>query len=325
MPKVYYNSHASDYVYAVIRETLPTGFELVTLDNDDDEERKTKIRDCEVVICAAYRLSATLVAAAAKLKLIHHQGVGYHDTIDIDAVKARRVPLAITPEGTDISVAEHTVMLMLAACRRLTFADAELRAGRFHINALRPVSRELNGMTIGYVGMGRIAQAVAQRLKAFATRGIYFDPFAVLNDETAARLLLHRVLTLDALLREADIVTLHIPLTAETRHLISSATIAAMKRGAILINTARGPIVDEKALAEALQQGHLGAAGPSTVASGKPAPAEQRAAGPSVHTANLIAPMSVLLGSRIVIRLWFDRPRRGNSFVPVERSSARKA
>jgi len=261
VPKVYYNSHASDDVYAVIRETLPREFELVTLDNDDDEERKAKIRDCEVVICAAYRLSATLISAAARLKLIHHQGVGYHDTIDIDAVKARGIPLALTPEGTDISVAEHTVMLMLAACRRLTFADAELRAGRFHINALRPVSRELNGMTVGYVGMGRIAQAVAERLKAFATHGIYFDPFAALNAESAARLLVRRVPTLDALLREADIVTLHVPLTTETRHLINAATIAAMKPGAILINAARGPIVDETALAKALREGHLGAAG----------------------------------------------------------------
>ncbi len=261
MPKIYYNSYASDDVYAVIRETLPPGFELVTLENDDDEERKTKIRDCEVVICAAYRLSATLISAATRLKLIHHQGVGYHDTIDIDAVKSRGIPLALTPEGTDISVAEHTVMLMLAACRRLTFADAELRAGRFHINALRPVSRELNGMTVGYIGMGRIAQAVAKRLKAFATHGIYFDRFAVLSDETAERLAVRSVPTLDALLHEADIVTLHVPLTAETRHLINASSIAAMRPGAILINAARGPIVDEQALAEALRQGHLGAAG----------------------------------------------------------------
>src|SRR4051794_38710109 len=133
MRKVYYNSHASEDVYAVIRETLPPGFELVTVTRDDDAERMAKIRDCEVAICASYRLSAPLIDAAASLKLIHHQGVGYHDTVDTAAVKARGIPLALTPEGTDISVAEHTVMLMLAACRRLPFADAELRAGRFHI------------------------------------------------------------------------------------------------------------------------------------------------------------------------------------------------
>jgi len=261
MPKVYYNSHADGDVYAVIREALPVRFELVTLECDDDAERKARIRDCEVVICAAYRLSAPLIDAAVKLRLIHHQGVGYHDTVDVDAVRARGIPLALTPEGTDVSVAEHTVMLMLAACRRLPFADAELRAGRFHINALRPVSRELSGMTIGYVGMGRIAQATAARMKAFATHGVYYDAFATLPAEAADRLGVRKVGSLDELLRTADIVTLHVPLTAQTRHLINSGTLGAMKRGAILINTARGPVVDEHALALALRSGHLAAAG----------------------------------------------------------------
>jgi len=261
VPKIFYNSHADEDVYAVIREALPAGFELVTLECDDDAERKIRIRDCEVVICAAYRLSAALIDAAERLRLVHHQGVGYHDTVDVDAVRARGIPLALTPEGTDVSVAEHTVMLMLAACRRLPFADAELRAGRFHINALRAVSRELCGMTIGYVGMGRIAQATAARLKAFATNGVYFDKFATLDDEAAARLGVRKVASLDELLRRADIVTLHVPLTRETRHLIDAGTLAAMKCGAILVNTARGPIVDENALAAALRSGHLAAAG----------------------------------------------------------------
>jgi phosphoglycerate dehydrogenase-like enzyme len=260
MPKIFYNSYADDDVYAVIREALPADYELVTLERDDDAERKAKIRDCEVVICAAYRLSAPLIDAAARLRLIHHQGVGYHDTVDVDAARARGIPLALTPEGTDVSVAEHTVMLMLAACRRLPFADSELRAGRFHINALRPVSRELAGMTIGYVGMGRIAQATAARLKAFATHGIYFDKYAALDDGAADRLGVQRVESLDALLRRADVVTLHVPLTSETRHLVNAGTLAAMKRGAILVNTARGPLVDEGALAAALRSGHLAAA-----------------------------------------------------------------
>jgi Phosphoglycerate dehydrogenase and related dehydrogenases len=260
MPKIYYNSHAGEDVYAVIREALSPGFELVTLSSNDDAERKSKIRDCEVAICAAYRLTAALIDAGRSLRLIHHQGVGYHDTIDLDAVKSRGIALALTPEGTDVSVAEHTVMLMLAACRRLPYADAELRAGRFHINALRSVSRELRGMTIGYVGMGRIAQQTAERLTAFGTSGVYFDKLATLTDETAARLGVRRVATLAELLGHADIVTLHVPLTAETRHLIDAQTLRAMKPGAILINAARGPIVDERALAAALRTGQLAAA-----------------------------------------------------------------
>jgi phosphoglycerate dehydrogenase-like enzyme len=115
-------------------------------------------------------------------------------------------------------------------------------------------------MTIGYVGMGRIAQATAARLNAFATTGIYFDKFATLGDEVATHLGVRRMDTLDALLGEADIVTLHVPLTPETRHLMNAGTLARMKRGAILINAARGPIVDEHALAAALRSGHLLAA-----------------------------------------------------------------
>ena len=261
MAKIYYNSCAGEDVYAVIREAMPADFELVTLASDDDAERRHRIRDCEVVICAAHRLSASLIDAAAKLRLIHHQGVGYHDTVDVEAIRARGIPLALTPEGTDVSVAEHAVMLMLAACRRLPFADSELRAGRFHINALRPVSRELSGMTIGYVGMGRIARQTASRLKAFGTHGLYFDPFATLAEDVAQLLGVHGVGSLAELLRLSDVVTLHVPLTEKTRHLINVETLAAMKRGAILINTARGPLVDERALADALRSGHLAAAG----------------------------------------------------------------
>ena len=121
------------------------------------------------------------------LELVHHQGVGWQDTTDHQELKARGIPLALTPEGTTIGVAEHTVLLILAALKLLPFADSELRQGRFHVNALRPISRELSGMTVGYVGMGRIAQAVAQRLRAFGTRGIFFDPSVSTADGLATR------------------------------------------------------------------------------------------------------------------------------------------
>ena len=117
------------------------------------------------MIAASYPLRRDVIDAAARLRLVHHQGVGYQDTLDLAALKARGIPVAFTPEGTTTGVAEHTVLLMLAVVKLLPFADSELRAGRFHINALRPASRELAGMTIGYVGMGRIARATAERLR----------------------------------------------------------------------------------------------------------------------------------------------------------------
>ena len=145
------------------------------------------------------------------------------------------------------------MLLILAALKLLPFADSELRQGRFHINALRPVSRELQGLTVGYVGMGRIAQAVARRLRAFGTNGIFFDP-VVDSVEGLQRGSFQQVL------RSADVVTLHLPLTAETRYLISAAELAQMKKGAYLINTSRGGLIDESALVQALEQGHLAAA-----------------------------------------------------------------
>jgi phosphoglycerate dehydrogenase-like enzyme len=226
---------------------------LLLLERDSDEERCEKIAACEVVIVAATPLTGRLIDCAAKLELVHHQGVGWQDTTDHAVLRGRRIPLAFTPEGTTTGVAEHTVLLILAVLKRLPYADAELRQGRFHINALRPVSRELCGMTVGYVGMGRIARAVAERLAPFGTRGIFFDP------QVSSREGLERK-SFAEVLEQSDILTLHVPLTPETRRLINRESLARMKRGAYLVNTARGGLVDEQALFEMLQANHLAGA-----------------------------------------------------------------
>ncbi|MEE4213131.1 MAG: NAD(P)-dependent oxidoreductase [Parvularcula sp.] len=244
-------------MYDMIRARMCEGVELVTLDTDDDAERRAMIADCDAVIVAAKPLTASVIVAGRKLRLIHHQGVGYHDTVDLDAARAARLKLALTPEGTTIGVAEHTVLLMLGAARRAAFADAELRQGRWHVNALRPVSVELYGKTVGFVGFGRIGQEAAMRLAAFGTRNIYFDPVVSDPDPRAAA----KSVPFDQMIAEADFLSLHVPLTPGTRHLISREVIGRMKPGAILVNTARGGIVDDAALAEALASGHLLAAG----------------------------------------------------------------
>jgi phosphoglycerate dehydrogenase-like enzyme len=253
MRKVLYLSHATPEVYSIIRAAVPPGFELLTLERDSDDERREKIADCEVVIVAATPFRKPVIDAARKLTLVHHQGVGWQDTTDHAELKARGLPLALTPEGTTLGVAEHTVLMILAILKRLPFADSELRQGRFHVNALRPVSRELSGMTVGYVGMGRIAQAVAARLAAFGTRGIYFDPLVAQHASVTRT-------SMEELLARADVVSLHLPLTPQTRHLMNTANLARMKPGAYLVNTARGGLVDERALLEALQSGRLAGA-----------------------------------------------------------------
>jgi phosphoglycerate dehydrogenase-like enzyme len=286
MKRVLYLSHATDAVYDIIRATVPAGYELVTLERDSDDERRDKIRRCEVVIVAATGLRRPVIDAAQRLELVHHQGVGWQDTTDHELLKSRGIPLALTPEGTTVGVAEHTVLLMLAVLKRLPYADSELRQGRFHINALRPVSRELCGLTVGYVGMGRIARAVAQRLTAFGARGIYFDP-DVADAEGVRRV------TFDALLAGADIVSLHLPLTKDTRHMIGAAELAAMRQGAYLVNTSRGALVDEAALVSALESGHLGGAA-LDVFETEPLPAGH----PLTRLANVVLTPHIAAGTR---------------------------
>lgn len=260
MYRIFYFSHAPQNVYDIIREEVPSGFELVTLAHDSDDERLVKIADCEVVIVAAKPMDGRFVEAATKLKLLHHQGVGYHDTVDVQALKARNIALALTPAGTTIGVAEHTVLLTLAVCKRLAFADSELRQGRWHINSLRPYSFELFGRIVGYVGMGRIAREVAARLKAFSTIGLYHDPFVQLPADEEERLGVRQV-GVDELISRADVVTLHVPSGKGTHHLIDEAVLRQMKPQAVVINTARGNVIDEKALVRALQEGWIAGAG----------------------------------------------------------------
>lgn len=269
---------------------------MVTLESNADAERLARVSDCDVIVAAAYPLTRAVIEAASRLRLVHHQGVGWQDTVDWRALKARGVRLALTPEGTTVSVAEHAILLMLAVSRRLAFADAELRQGRWHINSLRPVSRELFGRTIGYVGMGRIAQAVAERLRAFGTRGLYVDDPRPLPPDREAALGVRRV-GLDSLLAEADVVTLHVPLTDETRRLIDARAIGRMKPEALLINTARGGIVDEAALAAALASGRLGGAG-LDVFEEEPPPASL----PLLGLPNVVVTPHISAGTRDALR-----------------------
>ena len=296
MPKVLYLSHATPEVYELIRSEVPPGFELLTLDADDDPERRAKAALCEVIIVAATPLRRDVIDAATALRLVHHQGVGHHDTVDGAALAARGIPLALTPEGTAIGVAEHAVLLALAVCKRLPYADAELRQGRWHINALRPESRELAGMTIGYLGMGRIGQAVAERLRAFGTAGIYTDDLVPLSAQRERELGVGRV-DFDTLLARADLLTLHLPLTAATRHVIDRAAIARMKPGAIVINTARGGLIDEAALHAALASGRLGGAGLDVFAVEPPVPSH-----PLLGLRNVVVTPHISAGTRDALR-----------------------
>jgi phosphoglycerate dehydrogenase-like enzyme len=248
--RVFYNSHGEEALYAMIRTAAGEDIELMTLEADDDGERKRKLAEADAVIVAATRFGEELLAAAPRLAFVHHQGVGYHDTVAWQALARRQIPLALTPGGTAESVAEQTIMFMLSVLRMLPYADSELRQGRFHVNAIRPVTRDLSGRTVGILGLGRIGQAVARRLKPF---GLPMPP------QLEAELGVEPV-SFEELLARAEILTLHVPVTPQTRKIINHDTLARMRAGAYLINTCRGGVLDEEALVGALAEGHLAGA-----------------------------------------------------------------
>ncbi|MCC7272548.1 MAG: 2-hydroxyacid dehydrogenase [Alphaproteobacteria bacterium] len=257
--KALYFAHGNPELYDLVRGHVPSGCTLLTLDTDTVAERLEKLREAEVIVLAGAYLDRRYIAAAPRLRLVNFQGVGYHDAVDVDALAERGIALAIAPGGTGEGVSEHTIMMMLATYKRLAFVDAEIRRGVWHAHDMRTESRQLYGKTVGILGLGRIGREVARRLRAFGVELIYTD-IANFPRELEEELAVRRV-SFDELLARSDVLTLHVPLTPETRHLMNAVSLAQMKPGAVLINCARGPIVDSAALAAALEKGHLSGAG----------------------------------------------------------------
>jgi phosphoglycerate dehydrogenase-like enzyme len=193
------------------------------------------------------------VLAKTKLRAIARMGVGY-DSIDIPAATERGIAVTITPGTLEESVAEHTIALLLGVSRGLVQRDKEVRRGCW---TRKPMPR-MAGKTFGIVGLGRIGRAVAAKAQGLGMKTIAFDPFA---NADAAKRINATLMPLDELLKTADVVSLHTTTTPETTNLINRRTLALMKPDAILINTGRGALVDEDALCEALDRGHLFGAG----------------------------------------------------------------
>lgn len=213
------------------------------------------IADADAAILrSATAIDAELIAAAPRLKVIARAGVGV-DNIDLDAATRHGIAVVNTPTGNTIAAAEHALAMLLALARRIPLADAALKSGRWVKR--EATGRQLYRKTLGLVGLGKIGREVAQRARAFEMTVIAHDPFV--PDERIAELGVEPV-ALDELLARADVVSLHATLTDESRHMIGAAQLAAMKPGALLVNCARGGLVDEAALIAALRSGHLGGA-----------------------------------------------------------------
>ena len=209
-----------------------------------------------IVVRTRPTITAAIMDAAPRLRVIGRHGVGL-DNIDLAAAAERRIAVVYTPGANDQAVAEHAIALLLALCRKLAAADAAVRAGDWAWRN-RELTRELAGTTLGVVGMGRIGFKVASVAHAIGMQIIYHDAVAV---PAAEGQLGARRVPLATLLRTSDAVTLHAPLLPETRGLIGAAQLAIMQPHAVLINTARGELVDTTALLAALEAGHLAGAG----------------------------------------------------------------
>jgi len=258
--KVLYLVKADDNFYDLIRSVTPSDrYELMTLTDGSIEERKRLLSQAEMIIVGGAKMTAEDAEAAFNCRLVLHQGVGYHDTVATDVLMKRQIRLAVTPQGTSEGVAEHAIMMMLATGRRLAYCDSELREGRWHSNTFRSSARQLFGSTVGIIGFGRIGKQVAKRLIGFGTKTIYTD-LLEMSTEIEAELKVIRV-DIDTLLAERDFVSLHVPLTELTHHLIDEVALNKMKADGTLINCARGPVVSEVALIAALKSGHIGGAG----------------------------------------------------------------
>ncbi len=219
------------------------------------EELKTIIgRYDGLAIRSATKVTADLLTAATHLKVIGRAGIGV-DNVDINAATARGVIVMNTPHGNSITTAEHAIALMFALAREIPAANASTHAGKWEKNRFMGV--ELTGKTLGIIGCGNIGSIVAERAKGLRMKVAAFDPY--LSPDRAAELGVDKV-ELDELLHRADFITLHTPLTDKTRNILDAKSLAKTKKGVRIINCARGGLIDEKALNEALTSGHVAGA-----------------------------------------------------------------
>ncbi|WP_040791474.1 phosphoglycerate dehydrogenase [Nocardia paucivorans] len=237
-------------------DALGDGVEVRWVDGPDRPALLAAVPEADALLVrSATTVDAEVLEAGKNLKIVARAGVGL-DNVDVPAATERGVMVVNAPTSNIHTAAEHAVTLLLAAARQIPAADATLRQGTWQRSKFNGV--EIYGKTVGVIGLGRIGQLFAARLAAFETKVIAFDPYV--SPARAAQLGIELV-SLDELLERADLISIHLPKTPETKGLLGKEAIAKTKPGVIIVNAARGGLVDEAALAEAIKSGHVRAAG----------------------------------------------------------------
>ncbi len=229
------------------------GLNVVDLTSVPKDELVNHVADLDaIVVRSATKVRKGIIDSGKNLKVIGRAGVGL-DNIDVNYAKSKGIKVINTPRATSISVAELTIGLILAVMRKIAYGDRETRKGNWPKSRCKGI--EMYGKTLGIVGIGRIGKEVAKRAKAFGMNVIYYDIYKLSKEQAKELNVEYR--DLDDLISEADVITLHVPLTPETEHIINAERIKRMKDGTIIINASRGGVVDEDALYEALKSGKL--------------------------------------------------------------------
>jgi len=259
MPVILLTNKYSDKVLSVVRNELPEGFDFISLPSaDKDTLIKNAAKADYFLASGRVRIDKEVIEVATKLKMVQRTGVGT-DTIDLEVLKEKKIPVYVNPGINSTCVAEHAVLLMLSVLRRLSQTDAGMKAGKWGKNDVGIECHSLNGKTVGIIGIGNIGKTVVRMLNPFGVRVLYYSRSRL--SETEEKELCIQYCDLSILLKQIDILSLHCPLTSKTKEMIGASEIASMKHGAIIINTARGPLIDETSLIEALRSGHIGGAG----------------------------------------------------------------
>jgi phosphoglycerate dehydrogenase-like enzyme len=240
------------------RELAPKGFETLVFE-DDPTAFAPAVETASYFVCyPSVKLDPAFHANAQKLKFLQLLSAGY-DAVDLDAARVAGRPVCNNGGANAISVSEHAIMLMLAVSRRVIWQHNNVAGGRWRGNGPAPKMYELANKTLGVIGLGTIGKKVAQLARAFGMRVIYYDIARLTEDQEDHFGVKFRLLR--ELLREADVVSLNVPLNASTRGMIGAEELALMKPTAIIVNTSRGPVIDEGALYECLSAGRIFGAG----------------------------------------------------------------
>lgn len=259
MPKILHTARYTGIPWEILKSVVPEGFDVETLDELSYESLVREAQDADyLLVSGRLPIDEGVLSAARHLKMIQRTGVGT-EMLDLDAIRRHNIPVYVNSGVNAHSVAEHTLTLMLASLKRLPQINEQTHRGIWKKQQTGVTTRELRGKAVALVGMGNIGRLVAQMLQVFGAKVIYTDVVRQ-DEETEQRLGLTYYESFDALLPQADILSFHCPLTKENTEMLNSRTLAMMKPGAIVINTARGKLINPEDLYEALRSGHLASA-----------------------------------------------------------------